>query len=226
MQPDFYTKIERLIMNYFELINKCLTELNYKNVNVFSELIKNEHTKIKNILNTLNAEICLSENWPFLIKKVETLLPRCQGTLENPADGRIFALKIDGKTYKYIPDFECFFTNSQSPETYSTINNTILLPQFEKDKIVEIHYYSKDCVKSADGNFKTYLEYTDDETVIPMPYAEPLLVYGSCMRLKGNPQHIRFNFWLSMYNSALANLRAHCIPSVDYIPEIKMDRGR
>lgn len=213
-------------MKYFELINKCLTELNYKNVNVFSELIKNEHSKIKNILNTLNSEVCSSENWPFLIKKTEVLLPKCQGTIENPADGRIFALKIDGKTYKYIPNFECFFTNSQPLKTYSTINNTILLPQFEKDKNVEIYYYSKDCVKDSDGNFKANFEYTDDESVIPMPYAEPLLVYGTCLRLKGNPQHIRFNFWLSMYNSALINLKAHCKSSVDDIPQIKISRGK
>ena len=35
-------------MNYLELINKCLVELNYKTVNAFSELVKNDHKKIKN----------------------------------------------------------------------------------------------------------------------------------------------------------------------------------
>ena len=30
-----------------------------------------------------------------------------------------------------------------------------------------------------------------DESLLPMPFLEPILVYGACMRLKGNPQHIR-----------------------------------
>ena len=46
-------------MNFLEIINKCLIELNYKPVNTFAELTKNEHKKIKNILNLLNGEICL-----------------------------------------------------------------------------------------------------------------------------------------------------------------------
>ena len=37
-------------MNYLELINKCLVELNYKQVNAFSELTKNDHKKLKNII--------------------------------------------------------------------------------------------------------------------------------------------------------------------------------
>ena len=45
-------------MNYLEIINKCLVELNYKKVTKFEELVKNDHQKIKNILNIINAEIC------------------------------------------------------------------------------------------------------------------------------------------------------------------------
>ena len=37
-------------MNYLEVINKCLVELNYKQVNAFSELIKNDHKKLMNII--------------------------------------------------------------------------------------------------------------------------------------------------------------------------------
>lgn len=52
-------------MNYLELINKCLVELNYKQVSSFSELTKNDHKKLKNILNVLNAEVCGSDRWSF-----------------------------------------------------------------------------------------------------------------------------------------------------------------
>ena len=54
-------------MNYLELINKCLVELNYKQVNAFSELTKNDHKKLKNIINVLNSEICGFGRWAFLL---------------------------------------------------------------------------------------------------------------------------------------------------------------
>ena len=60
-------------MNYLELINKCLVELNYKQVNAFSELVKNDHKKIKNIINLINTEVCRSDKWNFLLKKMEYL---------------------------------------------------------------------------------------------------------------------------------------------------------
>ena len=56
-------------MNYLEIINKCLVELNYKQVNSFSELTKNEHKKLKNIINIINSEICSLDKWNFLLRK-------------------------------------------------------------------------------------------------------------------------------------------------------------
>lgn len=55
-------------MNYLELINKCLVELSYKQVNAFSELTKNDHKKIKNIINIINTEICRMDKWNFLLR--------------------------------------------------------------------------------------------------------------------------------------------------------------
>ena len=45
------------------------------------------------------------------------------------------------------------------------------------------------------------------------------------MRLKGNPQHVRFNYWYSMYKDALANLRAKASGTVDETPMIKLSRN-
>ena len=51
-------------MNYLELINKCLVELNYKQVNTFSELTKNEHNKTGRRKNAspagMKLAICLT----------------------------------------------------------------------------------------------------------------------------------------------------------------------
>jgi hypothetical protein len=211
-------------MNYLELVNKCLVELNYKQVNAFSELIKNDHKKLKNIINVLNTEICGSTRWNFLQRKSELNLPKNIGEIENTIDGRIETLIVDGVKFEYYPNFEKFFVNSQPSNTYSLYNDKILLPLFNKDKKVEVLYYTKNCVKNSDGIEKLLFEDSDDTSLIPATFAEPLLVYGACMRLKGNPQHVRFSYWLSMYNEALANMRSQISDSMDEIPIVKLYR--
>ena len=78
-----FTKDKGEIMNYFELINKCLIELNYKQVNAFSELVKNDHKKIKNILQLLNSEISNYQNWDFKLRKTTVKLPANTTEIEN-----------------------------------------------------------------------------------------------------------------------------------------------
>ncbi len=84
-------------MNFLELINKCLLELNYKRVSSFSELVKNDHTKIKNIINLINKEICFIENWDFLLRKASISLPKGTSEVKNTINGRILYLFIDNK---------------------------------------------------------------------------------------------------------------------------------
>lgn len=211
-------------MNYLELINKCLVELNYKQVAAFSELTKNDHKKIKNILNVLNTEICSSDRWNFLQRKTEIVLPKNTGEIENTIDGRIETIIIDGQRFEYYDDFEKFFTDSQPQNTYSLFNDKILLPMFNQNKTVEILYYTKNCAKDSQGKEKFALDVTDDSSLIPDTFAEPVLVYGTCMRLKGNPQHVRFSYWLSMYKDALANMRSRVSASIDSTPSVKMFR--
>ena len=211
-------------MNYLEIINKCLVELNYKQVNSFSELIKNEHKKLKNIINIINTEVCNSDKWQFLLRRTSFVLPKNTCEIENPIIGRIQTVIVDGKKLDYHSDYESFFINSQPQGTYSLYNDKILFSAFNADKIVEIFYYTHNCVKDKDGNEKFAMQESEDETLIPEVFAEPLLVYGSCMRLKGNPQHVRFSYWLSMYNNALANLRSKISNSVFEEPSVNMKR--
>ncbi|HIS82365.1 TPA: hypothetical protein IAD41_02000, partial [Candidatus Scatenecus faecavium] len=89
-------------MNYFELVNKCLVELNYKQVNAFSELTKNDHKKIKNIINVINNEVCGYDNWNFKLRKSEVTLAKNTNEIDNPVDGRIASIVIDGHVYKYF----------------------------------------------------------------------------------------------------------------------------
>jgi len=96
-------------MNYLELINKCLVELNYKQVNAFSELVKNEHKKIQNIINVLNSEICTSDRWNFLQRKTSINLPKNTGEIENSINGKIELILVDGERFAHCSDFENFF---------------------------------------------------------------------------------------------------------------------
>lgn len=211
-------------MNYLELINKCLVELNYKQVSAFAELTKNDHKKLKNIINVINSEICNSDRWNFLQRKMQFTLPLNTGEVENTVDGRIEAIIIDGEKYDYYDDFEKFFVNCQPSRTYSLYNDKILFPIFDENKNVEILYYTSKCAKNSEGTEKYAMVDYDDESLIPEVFAEPLLIYGACMRLKGNPQHVRFNYWLSMYKDALANLRSRVSKTIDETPNVRMRR--
>ena len=211
-------------MNYLELINKCLVELNYKQVNAFSELTKNDHKKLKNILNIVNTDVCGSDRWNFLIRRKTLTIPANTGEIDNTIDGRIETVVVDGAKFEYYADFETFFVNSQPQNTYSLFNDKILFPVFNKDKTLEILYYTKNCVITSQGEEKLLMENEDDSSLIPEPYAEPILVYGACMKLKGNPEHVRFSYWYSMYKEALMNLRSRVSPSIDDVPYVRMFR--
>lgn len=215
---------EREFMNYLELINKCLVELNYKQVNSFSELTKNDHKKLKNILNIVNNDVCGSEKWDFLLRKKDIILPAGFGEIENTIDGRIEAVIADGNKFEYYQDFEEFFVNAQPQNTYSLFNDKILFPVFNKDKTLEIIYYTKNYAKNSDSEEKSLMDDENDSSLIPEPFVEPILVYGSCMRLKGNPEHVRFSYWYSMYKEALTNLRARISSSMDDFPSVKIHR--
>lgn len=211
-------------MNYFELVNKCLVELSYKQVNSFSELIKNDHKKIKNIINVINTEVCNFDNWNFRLRKATLDLPANTVELDNTINGRIASLIIDGQVYKYYEKPDVFIMGKAPSKTYSRFNDKLLLPEFDEDKQINVVYYTSNTVKNADGEEKAYFEKEDDCSLIPASFAEPILVYGTCMRLKSNPQHVKFSYWLSMYNSALANMRSKISIDANHTPMVRLRR--
>ena len=136
--------MERYIMQYFDLINKCLVELNYKKVNNFSELIKNDHLKIKNILNIVNAEICTFDDWNFLLRKKTLTLPANTGEIKNTINGRIKTLSVDDSKYEFSEDYEQFLFDKTKDKTYSILNDMLLMPVFDTEKEINMVYSSID----------------------------------------------------------------------------------
>ena len=213
-------------MNYLEIINKCLVELNYKKVNTFNELVKNDHLKIKNILNIINAEICTFDNWNFLLRQTTLNLPVKTTELQNTINGKITTLSIDGKKLHYTPDFERFlFDTKGCSNNYGVLNDMLLLPQYDKDKEIKIIYYTNDFVKDADDNEKSRFEFETDTSLIPEPFVEPLLVYGTCMKIKANPQYAKFSYWMSMYKENLATMRSKLCTDAGQTPSIIINRN-
>ena len=213
-------------MNYLEIINKCLVELNYKKVNTFDELVKNDHLKIKNILNIINAEICTFDNWNFLLRQTILTLPANTTEIKNTINGKINTLSIDSKKLNYTPDFERFlFDVKGSQDKYSVLNDMLLLPQYKENKTINVIYYSNNFVKDSSNNEKARLEYATDVSLIPEPFVEPLLVYGTCMKMKANPAYSKFSYWMSMYKENLATMRSKLCTDVQQTPCIILKRN-
>lgn len=213
-------------MNFLELINKCLVELNYKKVNAFAELTKNEHKKIINILNVLNSEVCALTKWNFLIRKNVFVLPAGSAEVDNNIGGRISQLLVDGIPFDYCEKAgDIIVGKIKNKNLFSDYDKKLIFAKtFDEDKKVEVIYYTYNNSIDNLGNEKRVLELSTDESLIPMPFVEPVLVYGTCMRLKGNPQHIRFNYWVTMYKDALANMVSKCSLDANFSPCVKLSR--
>lgn len=213
-------------MDFLELINKCLVELNYKKVNTFNELIKNEHNKIKNIINVLNSEVCQYAKWNFLLRKASLTLTAGMSEVENSLRGRISQLFVDGHEFNYYENVADIINGKlKGKNLYSLYADKIIFSKvFDENKTVDVIYYTLDSAVSSAGVEKLFLENSEDKSLIPMPYLEPIIVYGTCMRLKGNPQHIRFNYWLTMYKEALSNMVSRCSIDAGFSPSVRLHR--
>ena len=211
-------------MNYLGIINKCLSELNYRQVEEFSELEKPEHMRIMNHINLISMEICSSDNWNFLLRREILTLESGTTELENTINGQILAVYIDDKEYKYCEDFQRFMTDDKLKRFFSIFNDKILLPEFDEDKLINIIYYTRNTAVTTDGEEKSKLEDADDISLIPENFIEPILVYGTCLRLKGDTQHYKYNYWQTMYNSAVAMMRSDIAVDADYAPYVRIIR--
>ena len=212
-------------MNYLEIINKCLSELNFKTVSDFNQLDRPEHQKVKNYINLIAQEICRFENWSFLLRRETLTLAKGESQLENVINGRIMALYIDNYEYKFCEEFDNFLLNKKIHERiYSEFENKLLFSPFEEDKLVNIIYYTRNVAFNADGEEKEKLEFAEDTPLIPEYFVEQILVYGTCMRIKADPEHAKFAFWKSMYNSAISAMRSKIAVNAEYSPYIRLYR--
>lgn len=96
-------------MNYFEIINATLLELNYQTVSSFEDLSKLEHKRLMNIINRLNKEICNSNDkfhFRQAIKKMSVYPNQVEYT--KHFSGKINKIIGKDSIYTYEPDFSNF----------------------------------------------------------------------------------------------------------------------
>jgi len=211
-------------MNYFEIINRCLLELNYKAVDIFENLTKSEHIRLKSIINRVNIDIVSSHDWWFRQRKAEIELKA--NTIEQKPDisGMITSLYIDGKKYIYNEDYESFYRKNPSGSMYSLFNNYLLLPEFKENKTATVFYSTDMAAISENGIDKKLMEFETDRSIIPEKFVEPLLVYGACMKFKATADNPKFKYWNAEYILAFRNLKSHSMRAIAEAPEIIIKR--
>lgn len=210
-------------MNYFQIFNKVMLELSYRPVAVWENIFKTEHLRILENINRVNSDVCLSFEWPFLKKKDILTLPAGAIETEQEISGQILKVYNKNSKLQFCPDAERFYSESMPQNTYSYFNNKILFGKSAVERELTVYYTSSLPVLDAEGSEKALLEHEDDISKIPLPYAEQILVYGTCLKTKANPQHQKFSFWNTLYTMALVNLRAKCAPTDEDKPSITIN---
>jgi len=194
-------------MNYFEIFNKVLLELNYRPIQTFRSIYQSGHKKILEAINRVNNEVLASYDWEFLDRQTVLSAPEGIKAFELPFSGDIKAVYHARTRLSYTPHYEEILTGRLEGDLYSVANGRIIFPKKPQDVNYRIFYLSKSYAVSEKSQFKEKLEDETDCSVIPMPFAEHILVYGACLKVKANPAYPKFAFWNTMYIQALANLR-------------------
>lgn len=123
---------------------------------------------------------------------------------------------------KFVENPEDIIHGKVSGDVYSILNNSIVFPKSNRDRLYSVYLYSKEYVVNEEGEFKSDFEFGHDASVLPMPYAEGILVYGAALKIKANPAYPKFGFWNTMYIRTLANLRQKSSHSRESEPFIKI----
>lgn len=229
-------------MNYLEIFNKVMLELNYRPINVFSNIFKNEHLRILENIKRVNSEICSSFDWDFLLKKEQVQIERVkscgEGADSTPAatsiapcglfavgfepKGKVVSLFEEGQKLRYHAKFEDFLKGSAPPGTYGNYGGKLILGanSAHSPRSLDVYYSSNCYAKTAEDTEIDNFENATDVSIIPAPFCEEALVYGTCVKTKANPGFVKFPFWVSQYTRAIARLRSENPLTYDDTPNL------
>ncbi len=192
---------------YFELFKKVLNELNWREVSSFDAIEKTEHKRILNLLNATNSDILSSYLWNFQIEKTDIEIEENSSTIVENFEARIISIWEGRKKYRYLTPTQ-MTQNSNLADVYSITKNSIITNPIKYKRKIALIYASNCYAQDSEGNLKSVMEGEFDTSIIPMPYLEPVLVYGTLIKVKANPSFVKFNYWRTLYYEALTNLRS------------------
>lgn len=195
-------------MNYFGIFNKVMLELNYRPVNVFANIFKNEHLRILQNIARVNSEVCNSHDWDFLRKMGQFKILAGKRNFENEPEGKITAIYENGTKFNYNNNFQDFFNDSAAPNSYGVFDGRVIFTKNSAEKTLDVFYTTKNFALDGNGAPKLNLESENDISIIPKPFCEDILVYGACTKTKANPSFPKFAFWNSTYIRALGRMRS------------------
>ena len=193
-------------MNYIEIINKTLVELNYAPVNAFSELTKMEHMRLMSIINRLNKEVCSMNNEFYfrqVVKKQKLYSDKVEYSIE--INGKVSkVISIKGQKYNFEPDYSKFYSDNVPEKSYSFYGEKFLFSP--SDDEVRIFYSTNDFVISKTGDLKADFKSESDKSIIPDNFVERLFVNGGAYNFKQNSSHPKYLHWKQEYEKALKEL--------------------
>ncbi len=205
---------------YFDIFKKVLNELSWREVSSFEEIEKSEHKRVLNLINMTNSDVLSSYIWDFQIEKQEIELERDATTIMSDFGGRIISVWENSKKYKYVHPTQLNPKFSNRTDVYSNIGNLIITTPQKQDRKLSVIYVSDLYAQDSNGTKKAIMQNSDDTSIIPLPYVEQILVYGTLIRVKANPSFAKFNYWRTLYYNAITNLRASGTKSRENTPRI------
>lgn len=211
-------------MNYLELINLTLQELNYKQVSSFSDLLKPDHKKVMTIVSRVNDILLDSCDWEFMLRERVLDIPANADRVEIPSGMKIKQVFIDGRELFYTEACEEYLSGRGFSNRYAIFDCHIMVCPADVKRSLKILYITRNHARDAQGNEKAKLENGDDITLLPDEHAATALVFGACIQFKSNPSHPRYKHWLDGFTNARAQMRATSRFTVQKPPALKLPR--
>lgn len=205
-------------MNFLEILNKALVELNFKQITSLSSS-KIDQIKLRNAVNRINKDVVLSNNYWFRQKKT-TLSIDDSIEYTNPATGKILCIKNDSIEYRFEPDYTKIYDGTSNGLVYSFFGGEILFPS--ATETVDIYYLTDNPAINSAGTEISEMTVTTDIPLIPEKYQESILVNGACMAFKAMTTHPKYPHWRKEYINGISQLNAECLNSDDERPSISI----
>lgn len=212
-------------MNYLDITNLCLQELNSKLVTSFEELVKPDHKRILKLINRVNDVILSSYDWPFLLRTAAVEAPAGSSVVSLPMEMKLRSVSSGDLKLRFVSDYTPFLNDCPPSDSYSVFDNKLLITPSKSARTLSLVYHTSDHAADADGNDIRQLTAETDRSLIPERHVDSSLVFGVCLQYKSNPEHPKFKYWLSMYNTALANLRQEHFYTTHQAPVFRLQKA-